>query len=40
MKKQVDDPGGPVSPAARNKNKKTEPSPEEQEKKKKQKGRP
>jgi len=32
MKKLVDDPGGPVSPAARKKQKKN-PSPEEQEKK-------
>jgi hypothetical protein len=39
MKKQVDAPGGPGSPAARDKQKAV-PSPEEQEKKKKQKGRP
>jgi len=37
MKKQVDDPGGPGSPAARKKKQNTVPSPEEEEKKKKQK---
>ena len=39
MKKQVDDPGGPGSPAARKKQK-TLPSPVEKEEKKKQRGRP
>jgi hypothetical protein len=37
MKKQVDDPGGPLSPAARKKQK-TVPSPEEKEEKKNRKG--
>jgi hypothetical protein len=32
--KKVDDPGGPVSPAARKKKQKTVPSPEEKEEKK------
>jgi len=38
MKKQVHDPGGPMSPAARKKKQKTVPIPEEQDKKKTQKG--
>jgi hypothetical protein len=38
MKKQVHDPGGPVSPAARKKKQKTVPSPEEKEEKKDRKG--
>jgi len=38
MKKQVDDPGGPGSPAARKKKQKTVPSPEEKEEKKDRRG--